>query len=176
MWWLNRNDPVGVHGWAIPATDIAFALGMEAMMRSRWIMFVVCGSAVLAATPRIARVQPPDMERALVERFGFSAAEIEQLRGSQVVAKTVPSQGREIAVGGAVRIPDDKERLVRWIRDVEGFRKAAELGVSRKLSSPSTINDFGDLVLDAGELAALQRCQPGDCALRLGDRAIARSG
>jgi len=45
--------------------------------------------------------------------------------------------------------------------------------VSRKLSSPPTINDFGALALDPGELAALQRCQPGDCALRLGDRAVA---
>ena len=143
-------------------------------MRKHWIVFLVCGSAVLAASPRIARVQPLEMERALVERFGFSAAEIGQLRGGQVVVKTVPPLGSEMAVLGVVRIPDDKERLVRWIRDVEGFRKAAELGVSGKLSSPPMINDFADLALDVGELAALQRCQPGNCALRLGDRAIAR--
>jgi hypothetical protein len=143
-------------------------------MRMRRVISVICGSVVLAAGPCIARAQPLDMERALVERFGFSAAEVGQLRGGQVVVKAVPAQGREIAVGGAVRIPDDRDRLVRWIRDVEGFRKAADLGVSRKLSFPPAINDFGDLGLDAGELAALQRCRPGDCALRLGDRAIAR--
>jgi hypothetical protein len=57
---------------------------------------------------------------------------------------------------------------------VEGFRKAAELGVSRRLSSPPAINDFADLALDAEELAALEKCQPGSCALRLGDRAITR--
>jgi hypothetical protein len=130
--------------------------------------------AVLAASPRLAPAQPADMERTLVERFGFSGAEIGQLRGSQVVVKTLPAQGREIGVVGVVRIHDDRERLVRWIRDVEGFRKAADLGVSRKLSTPPTINDFGDLVLDGGELSALQRCQPGGCALRLGERAIAR--
>ena len=114
------------------------------------------------------------MERSLVDRFGFSAADIGQLRAGEVIVKTLPAEGREIAVVGAVRIPDDKERLVRWIRDVEGFRKAAELGVSRRIHSPPTINDFGDLALDSGELAALQRCQPGDCALRLGDQAIQR--
>ena len=143
-------------------------------MRKRWIILLICGSAVFVSSPRIAQVQPVDMERALEERFGFSGAEIGQLRAGHVVVKAIPAQGREIAVGGAVRIPDDKERLVRWIRDVEGFRKAADLGVSRRLSSPPTINDFGDLVLDAGELAALQRCRPGECALRMGDRAIAR--
>jgi hypothetical protein len=140
----------------------------------RWAGLLLCGGALLAGSAGSAPGQPPDVERALVERLGFSAAEIGQLRGGQVVARTVAAAGPELAVVGAVRVPDDRERLVRWIRDVEGFRKAAELGLSRKLSSPPSINDFGDLALDAGELAALQRCQPGECALRLGDRAIAR--
>src|SRR5262245_24864 len=143
-------------------------------MRSGWISVFLGGIALLAVGLRVSPGQPLEMERALAERFGFSPAEIGQLRGGQVVTKTIPSQGQDMVVVGVVRIPDDKERLVRWIRDVEGFRKAAELGVSRKLSAPPMINDFGELALDAGELAALQRCRPGDCALRLGDRAIAR--
>ena len=142
-------------------------------MRTRWALLLACGSVVLAAGPGIVRGQPLEMERVLAERFGFSATEIGQLRGSQAVVKTLPAQGREIAVVGVVRIPDDRERLVRWVRDVEGFRKAADLGVSQA-ELATDLNDFGDLVLDAGELAALQGCQPGNCALRLGDRAIAR--
>jgi hypothetical protein len=143
------------------------------MMRTRWIVVLVLGGALLAMS-RVAHVQAPGIERALVERFGFLAADMGQLGAGQVVTRTLPAEGREMGVVGAVRIPDDKERLVRWIRDVEGFRKAADLGLSRKLSSPPTINDFGDLALDAGELAALQQCQPGACALRLGETAIAR--
>ena len=143
-------------------------------MRKSWMAFLVCGSVVLSMSPRIARVQPLDVERVLVERLGFSIGDVGQVRAGQLMTKTLPAGGTEIAVLGVVRVPDDKDRLVRWIRDVEAFRKAADLGMSRKLSSPPTIDDFADLSLDPGDLTAIQRCQPGECALRLGDRAIAR--
>lgn len=143
-------------------------------MRRTWIVVVAGGITLLGLGPRIARVQTLDAERVLADRFGFSTTEIEQVRAGQTLVKNLPSPESELAVGGVVRIPDDKDRLVRWIRDIEGFRKAADLGIARKLSSPPAINDFGDLALDSGELDALQKCQPGNCGLRLGDRAIAR--
>jgi len=143
-------------------------------MRTILVVLLGFGIAVLAVIPGVAQAPASDIERVLTERFGLSADDLAQLRGGQAVTKTAPIEGPEMAVFGAVRIPDDKERLVRWIRDIEGFRKAADVGVSRKLSSPPAINDFGDLSLDASELAALQKCTPGDCALRVGDRAIAR--
>jgi hypothetical protein len=40
-------------------------------MLTRWVLLLVCGSIVLGAGPRIAQVQPFEMERAQVERFGF---------------------------------------------------------------------------------------------------------
>jgi hypothetical protein len=144
------------------------------MMRLPGVVLLVLAGLMVAVGLGVGWGQALGLERAMVERFGFSAAQVEQVRGGQLLVKTLPAQGPEIGVFGVVRIADDKERLVRWIRDVEGLRKAAELGVSRRLSYPPAINDFADLSLDGGELAALQRCQPGECALRLGDQAIAR--
>ena len=143
-------------------------------MRVTVAALVLCATTIALPGPGSVRAQALDTERVLAERFGFSTAEVQQLRAGQSVVKAMPPDGREAGVVGVVRIPDDRERLVRWIRDVEGFRKAADLGLSRRLATPPTINDFGDLALDADELAALRACKPGDCALRLGDRAIAR--
>jgi len=144
------------------------------MTRTIAVALLALGAAAAAGLPGIDAVAATDVERELVARFGLSAAEVEQVRAGRVVAKTLPSREKtEIGVFGAVRIPGDRENLLYWIRDIERFRKGAELGLSRRLSSPPTIDDFADLALDSGELAALRKCQPGDCDLRLGDRAIA---
>jgi len=143
-------------------------------MRSMGLVLLAAGVVASSMVPGIAAAPPFDVERELAARFGFSAAEVEQVGAGKVVVRTLPTQeSTEIAVFGAVRIPDDKEKLVYWIRDIEAFRNGAELGLSRKLSSPPTIDDFAGLALDSSELGALQKCQPGDCGLRLGEQAIA---
>jgi hypothetical protein len=144
------------------------------MMRRTTLALLGSGIITLSATAGLAQAPTTDTEGVMTERFGFSAADLAQVRAGQTVTKTAPIEGANMAVFGAVRIPDDKERLVRWIRDIEGFRKAADLGLSRKLGSPPAINDFGDLSLDAAELAALQKCKPGSCDLQIGDPAIQR--
>ena len=53
------------------------------------------------------------------------------------------------------------------------LRKAAELGLSRRVAS-AAVGDFADLALDTGELGELRGCRPGNCDLRLGDRALQR--
>jgi len=137
---------------------------------------VSAGSALLLALLGQAGQAPSvDTEKMLVDRFGLTAAEVQQARAGQAVVKTQSSEDPvEISVFGTVRIPDDPARLVYWLRDIEGFRKAAELGAARKVSSPPQLADFDDLTLSFDELADIQKCKPGDCALRLGDRGMAR--
>ena len=128
----------------------------------------------LLATPH-AQVRKIDAEKLLAERFGFTAAEIGQARAGQAVTRLLQSrEAIEVGVAGAVRINGTPDRLVYWLKDIASFRKAAELGVSKKLSSPPQIGDFADLSLGEDELAALKVCRPGKCDLRLGGKAMAR--
>ena len=83
------------------------------------------------------------------------------------------NDANDVGVLAAVRINGTASRLASWLRDVTNFRKAAELGISHRLSAQPKIGDFADLSLDADELAALRECRPGKCDLLLGDKAIA---
>ena len=140
----------------------------------RRALMAVAAAAALH-TAGAAQSSTLDIERQLSGRFGFTPAEVAQARNGQAVAKLLPSKETgEAAVLGAVRIYGNPERLIVWLKDVSSFRKAAELGISHRLSDPPGIGDFADLSLDAGELSALRDCRPGNCDLRIGDRAIER--
>jgi hypothetical protein len=142
----------------------------------RRILVTVVVLLTLAAIQTAARqVRPTDPERMLTERFGFSSSDVSLARGGQAVAKVLPTNdSSDVGVLAAVRINGQASRLVTWLRDVANFRKAAELGLSRRLSDPPQIGDFADLSLGAEELAAIRACKPGRCDLLLGDNAIAR--
>ena len=145
-------------------------------MRGAWRGTVMAVAAAMALdTAGAAQTSNTDIERQLSGRFGFTPAEIAQVRSGQAVTKLLPSkEAGEAGVLGAVRINGNPERLIVWLKDVASFRKAAELGVSRRLSDPPAIGDFADLSLDAGELSALRDCRPGNCDLRIGDTAMQR--
>lgn len=118
---------------------------------------------------------PADPERLLSERFQFSAGEISQARAGQPVARMIAGGGRdELAIVGALRLNGDKKRLVDWVRNIEHFRHAAELGLTRGIELPPRAQAFAELVLDAKDLAALQACRPGGCDLRVPDEVIAK--
>jgi hypothetical protein len=144
-------------------------------MHRHWVRVFVAMLSVASLQTGAAQVRAVNPERLLADRFGFTPDEMARARSGQAVAKLLPqNDSSDVGVLAAVRINAQGSRLVAWLKDVAGFRKAAELGLSRRLSNPPQINDFADLSLDADELAALRACRPGNCDLQLGDKAIAR--
>jgi len=142
-------------------------------MRQRWLPVLMGVASLVTLEIGSAQVRTIDPERLLADRFGFTPAEVAQARDGKAVAKLLPnSDSAEVGVVAAVHIPAQADRLALWLKDVATFRKAAELGIARRLSDPPQIGDFADLSLDNDELAALRTCRPGNCDLRLGDNAI----
>lgn len=130
-------------------------------------LIAVAAIAVQAQAPR------PDPERILADRFHFTAAEISQARQGQPVTR-VESNGDDLTVFGASRLPGKKERLSDWVKNVDHFRRSAELGMAQVVAAPAAAAGFAGLTLDAADVAELQHCAAGDCAIRMSGEAVAR--
>ena len=141
-------------------------------MRGPLPVFVVV-SQLVAAVALTAQSERIDPERLLADRFKFTPTEVAQARSGQPVAKMIASTDPgELAIGGAIRLAGDKNRLANWIRNIAQFRGSAELGLTRVVSSPPSVESFADLTLDAPDLAALQKCSSKSCDLRLSTEAV----
>jgi hypothetical protein len=128
-----------------------------------------CATAA-AILPQSGRLDP---ERILADRFQFSHDDLAQARGGQPVAKTIAGGDRnELALAGAIRLDGDKNRVAEWIRSIERFRGAADLGLARVVDSPPTVASFADLNLDATDLAALQKCTSRSCDMHLSNEGV----
>src|SRR4051812_3675565 len=130
-----------------------------------WLVLLIAGAA--------GSQTAADPERILADRFQFSSREVEQARQGQAAVK-VQADRESLAVVGAVRLPGRKERLADWLRNVEHFRGAAELGVAHVIPAPPVAAAFAGVTLDASDLTALQQCSAAKCALRLSSDALAR--
>jgi hypothetical protein len=143
-------------------------------MRKTGLAFVV-GAWVLTIVAPHAQVRAIDAERMLGERFGFTTQEVARARAGDAVAKTMNTNDAvDLAVIAAVKVNSTPDRLAYWFNDIASFRKAAQLGMSRRISDAPQSSDFADLSLGAEELAAIKGCRPGKCDLLLGDKAMAR--
>lgn len=130
---------------------------------------------MLASAPSaLSQIRQIDVEHSLAT-LGFTSSEIAQARAGQAVAKLLASDGStDIGAYGVVKIGTQPDRLVAWLKDIAAFRKAAELGLARRLSDPPVMADFSDLSVDQKDLEAIRACRPGRCDLRLGEAAIQR--
>jgi hypothetical protein len=143
-------------------------------MRKTWFAFAI-GAWLLTVVPPHAQVLAIDAERMLGERFGFTPQEVARARAGEAVAKTLNTNDAvDLAVVAAVKVSSTPDRLVYWFNDIGNFRQAAQLGLARRISDPPQTSDFADLSLDPGEVTAIKECRPGNCALLLGDKAMAR--
>jgi hypothetical protein len=130
-------------------------------------LFVLCAAG--------ARAQDAPTERFLRQVVGLDAAQLAAVERGAVVVRPLPSgDPSEVAAFGVVKAAGDPELLLRLSRDVRRFRKGPrtpEIGV---LGTPPRVQDLAGLTLPPDDVAALRRCRPGACDVKLGTKGLER--
>lgn len=111
----------------------------------------------------------------LFTRVGLTADEAARARSGQPAVRALPaSVDEEVAVAGGIRIRGDVERLVRWLRDIEQFRKSLGSDVVGAIDRPARPGNFAGITAADLDLAELERCRPGRCDIRMPASYLAR--
>lgn len=128
---------------------------------------------VLAASTTLAAQAPSKIEQMLVSKFGAKPADLEAVRrGEAFVTAIEGSVAREVAVAGVIRIDTPAERTVELVRHIERLETGGGFLATRRLSTPPRIEDFAAFQVNKDDLAALRKCRPGKCGVKLGKGAF----
>jgi hypothetical protein len=101
----------------------------------------------------------------------LTPAEIDRVDGGGVVVKVVPTSVKnELAILGAARIRATSEFFLRMYRDIERFETG--WGVTKKLSDPPRLDEFGALQIPEEDWKSLRDCKVSDCELKLQETAL----
>jgi hypothetical protein len=118
---------------------------------------------------------PAEVHRFLSEQLGFNAAQLRTLARRDAVVRSLDvSDGREVAVAGAVHVGVPPAFYADLLRDVTTFKRSEEIVQIGRLSSPPVLADLAALTVDADDRESLARCRPGKCGVQLPAAAILR--
>ncbi|MBI4750830.1 MAG: hypothetical protein HY774_20320 [Acidobacteria bacterium] len=120
---------------------------------------------VVATTGAQTSVREP--ETFLEKYIHLSKAELAKMKRGEVVSKLVaPTNKRELAVFGVVRLDVPKDYFVKKVRDIVEYKKNESILQIGKFSDPPRLDDLAGLTVDASDIADLKKCRVGDCDLR----------
>jgi hypothetical protein len=127
-------------------------------------------AAALTVVPA-ANLDPFAFFRPLI---AISAGDRRELDRGQPIAHVVRGADREVGVFAAVRVDIDGDRLVAWTRNIAELKRSPYVLAIGRFSDPPRLEDLSGLMLDDGDLSAIRRCRPGNCAIKLAGEEIDR--
>ncbi len=132
------------------------------------------GATLLAAVGSPA-APPGSFVDNLLRRERFSTADLRALNAGEAVVKTLDTPVRqELAHFGVVHVNATAERFVERFGDIERFERGPGIPQIGRFGSPPRLEDLASLALPARDLAALARCRPGACEVKLPAAAMTR--
>lgn len=155
---LQHNGRVNGCQWPLPFALLSVALAIAELSAVR--------SPPANSGPAVDALLPP-------ERFGL--ADIRAIHTGVAVVKNLDTPLRqELAVFGVVYIAIPAARFVDRFADIERFEKGPGISHIARFGNPPRLEDLAALTLPDNDLAALARCRPGDCHLKLSTAAMTR--
>jgi hypothetical protein len=129
----------------------------------------------LAAQSLRADAQPPETTQFLREVLGYTNADLRDVaQGRPAVRGLDTTDGREIAIVGAIRVPISAAQYVERLRDIVAFKRHEAVRQIGTFGGAPRADDMAGLTLDADHLDDLRGCRPSHCDLQLSRAAIER--
>ena len=143
-------------------------------MHVRLALVLISGIAAVVLSTAAVRARVPPTPRDLLRSIAsITDREWAAVERGEPVAKIVPTDKREIAIVGAVRIAADRDRLITRYRSIENLKRSAIVLDAGTFSPVPQASDLARLTFEDHGLN-LRDCRPGDCAVRMAAAEIAR--
>ncbi|MDX1979091.1 MAG: hypothetical protein SFV51_02395 [Bryobacteraceae bacterium] len=99
---------------------------------------------------------------------GLTAHDFMKLDRGEAIGRVLPGKGPgEIGILGAVRLRANKEAVRVWYSDARNFKDSKVVLAAGEFHNPPGEPDVAGYALTADDIAALGRCRPGNCGLKL---------
>ena len=129
--------------------------------------------AILVPGPVPARAEEPPPRPFLRKVIQLDDAQLAAIEKGDVVTKLLPTKDKpEIAVFGVVKTKGTPELLIKRARDIRHFRQVPQIPEMGIFSTPPRLEDLKGLNHPPDDIAALKKCKPGSCDVKLGDKGL----
>ena len=117
---------------------------------------------------------PANVAETLTRYAGFSASDLKKIDRGEVVARSLGADGDEVALAAAVVIRVPLHFYLQGFRDIESFKKSAEVQQIGRFAEQPAVGDLRPLTIDGEDVEDLRECRPGACDLKVTDNTLAR--
>jgi len=130
-----------------------------------------CSLAVLV--PAVAPAQEAPPRPFLRKVIQLTDAQLAAVEKGEVVTKLLPTTDKpEIAAFGVVKTAGTPDLLLAQARDVKKFRQVPQIPEMGYFSTPARIEDLKGLTHPPDDIAALKKCKPGSCDVKIGTKGM----
>ena len=131
-------------------------------------------TCVLAAlAPGVAGAQAQEAQPFLRNVIQLDDNQLAAVEKGEVVTKQLPTTEKsEVAAFGVVKTIGTVDQLLAAASDVQRFRKSPKIPEMGLFSSPAKLVDLEGLDYPPDDIAALKRCKPGSCDVKLGTKGL----